>query len=191
MNRLFPWLASLGALLLITGCGDPLRPRAQVPVLTDTLVAFALTGTPMTAPSALSTPSLVLLPPRNAPGTFDVEFELVFDIDQVGQARLYPASRIGLSSRRIGFRNAEVPFEEVLEAPRGGYVRDTVWVATVGQAVIVEAEVNHCGQFSLSRFMYSKLVVDSVRADSRLIYFRAVSDPNCGFRSFVEGIPES
>ena len=191
MNRLLSLVAACGGIvLLLNGCGDPLRPRAQLPVFLDTLTAFALTGTPLTAPSALHVPTLAVLPPRNVPGSLEVEFEVAFDIDDAGRVRLIPAPRIGLSTRRIGFQDLPQSFQDVLEAPRTGYVRDTVWIATPGTVVTIEAEVSICGSFSLSPFMYNKLVVDSVRTDSRLIYFRSATDPNCGFRSFAEGIPE-
>jgi hypothetical protein len=37
--------------------------------------------------------------------------------------------------------------------------------------------------------MYAKIVVDSVKAGG-LIFGRGVINPNCGFKSFAEGIPE-
>ena len=190
MLRSLSRLTLLGGLIAAAGCGDPLRPEAQLPVITDTLTAFALTGTPLTAASALGLFSLSVVPPRSIPGSFEADFDLAFDLDEQGRVRLFPASRLGLSSRRLGFQESTVPFAELLRAPKSGYVRDTVFIARVGTPVVIEAEIIQCGGFSFSPFIYSKLIIDSVSTSRRAIFFRAVTDPNCGFRSFEEGVPE-
>jgi hypothetical protein len=41
--------------------------------------------------------------------------------------------------------------------------------------------------FSFSTILYTKFVVDSIDVARRAIYFRAVHDPNCGYRNLVAG----
>jgi hypothetical protein len=56
--------------------------------------------------------------------------------------------------------------------------------------VVFELASDAC-QYSLASQLYAKLVVDSVASTRRQIYFRAVRDPNCGFRSLQPGVPKS
>jgi hypothetical protein len=39
--------------------------------------------------------------------------------------------------------------------------------------------------------IYAKVVIDSVQLATRAIYLRQVMDPNCGYRSFLPGLPTS
>src|ERR687886_810936 len=74
----------------LSACGDPLAVKANFETVTDTLTVFALTGTPVVAPSALNTYQHRTLRPE-AGATHDV----VFDIDASGRVVLYPAQLIG------------------------------------------------------------------------------------------------
>ncbi|MGH7665588.1 MAG: hypothetical protein ACRENI_15060 [Gemmatimonadaceae bacterium] len=190
MFRVAALLSALAGAVLVAACGDPLRVNAQFPVLTDTLRVFALSGTPLTAPTALQLLTLNVTEARAVAGggQLDVLFDVAFDIDENGQVLLYPPSLVAISPRTVGFQDVDESFAELLFAPSRGYRRDSVFVAAVGETVVVEAQVSICSQFS--PVMYAKLVVDSVKADVRAIFFRAAVDPNCGFRSFAEGVPE-
>jgi hypothetical protein len=44
--------------------------------------------------------------------------------------------------------------------------------------------------FSLSPYIYSKVNIDSVNVVTRTINVSVTVDPNCGFRSFAEGVPD-
>jgi hypothetical protein len=80
-------------------------------------------------------------------------------------------------------------FEGLEEAPRDGYDTEETLTVQPGELVVVRAENAICaGQ--LRSEIFSKLVVDSVNVANRTIHFRMAVDPNCGFRSFREGIPE-
>ena len=61
----------------------------------------------------------------------------------------------------------------------------------VGQAVVVQAVTPVCTLSGSSNLIYSKFVVDSVNAATRAMYVRMVVDPNCGFMSFLPGVPGS
>jgi hypothetical protein len=59
---------------------------------------------------------------------------------------------------------------------------------------MVQAAHNSSGdlcQFALNPNIYAKIAVDSINLASRTLFLRLGLDPNCGFRSFVAGIPTS
>jgi hypothetical protein len=180
---------AVAALVVTTACGESTRIRAQSEVFSDTLLAWAINGTPPELPSALSVAEGAV---KRAEG--DLSFELAFDIDDQGRVVLIPVRLVGVPSvspGRVGFQLAAGPFEEVDRAPSAGYQHDSVFVAPIGGTVVVESESRACIGF-LSPRLYSKVVVDSIHAEPREIYFRLTSDPNCGFRSLTPGtIPEN
>ena len=182
-------LAMIASAAILTACDDPDLLRASLPTVEDVYTVFALTGTPAAYPSGINT--YVRAAVRvDGSGNFDV----AFDIDNQGRAILYPVQKIvsSLSStRRVGLRKVAGPFDSVTVAPTGTYA-DSVIVASEGDIVVVQSIRNGSGdacQFDISPYIYTKMLVDSIAADTRTIKVQAVLDPNCGFRSFESGIP--
>lgn len=182
-------LAMVASAAILTACDDPDLLRASLPTVEDVYTVFALTGTPAAYPSGINT--YVRAAVRvDGSGNFDV----AFDIDNQGRAILYPVQKIvsSLSStRRVGLRKVTGPFDSVTVAPTGTYA-DSVIVASEGDIVVVQSIRNGSGdacQFDISPYIYTKMLVDSIAADTRTIKVQAVLDPNCGFRSFESGIP--
>jgi hypothetical protein len=63
-----------------------------------------------------------------------------------------------------------------------------------GEVVVVQSAHNIAGelcQYALSPNVYAKIAVDSIDLASRTLFLRLGLDPNCGFRSFVTGLPTS
>jgi hypothetical protein len=58
--------------------------------------------------------------------------------------------------------------------------------AVKGDVIAIEAQTFTCPP-GYSPVVFGKIVIDSIVAAKRAIYFRAVSDPSCGFRSLVPG----
>jgi hypothetical protein len=168
----------------LAGCGDPVRIRAQFETVADTVTVFAVTGTPVIAPAALSTV-------RHEAVRIETtrDFDIVFDIDAAGRAVLYPVQLVGGSPGRTGILTTTESFASIEEAPRTGYERDTPTVLAVGDVVLIEAEPVFCVA-SLQPTIYSKLVVDAIDLATRSVRVHIVVDPNCGFRSLTEGLPE-
>jgi hypothetical protein len=185
--------AALGAAALVlaaTACNDPLRIEAQLEVAADTLVASALSGTGPNAASAL------LL--RREPGVAAPErvtasdFDLVVDINAAGQPVLYPATLVAqLAPRRVGIRRVDQRYDSLGRAPGGDYVTDSALTVRVGETVSVQVPAlgSEC-LYAARPYFYSKVVVDSVRLTGRLVFLRATTNPNCGFRSFAPGVPK-
>lgn len=189
-------MAATVASTLFVGCDDPFGVDATREVATDTAFVYAMTGTPPSFPSGYSVSSGFVSRIESA-----MTFDVAFDLTPTRQVRLIPArlvspARISLglasATQQVGMQVSSTPFDAITRAPSTGYKRDSVVVADPGQAVLLEVISDICQfQVTFSSVVYAKLVVDSVNTVSRQIFFRAVRDPNCGFRSFQPGIPRN
>ena len=173
----------------ISACGDPTSLKASLLNSVDTLSVFALSGTPPNYPSGVA---FLSRQPVHVDGF--AQFDVAFDINSDGNAVIYPVKMIVASgsSRPVGMQRLNQAFDAVTEAPKTGYQSDSALVATIGQTVVVQSAHNASAdlcQFALNPNIYAKISVDSVNLASRTIYFRMGLNPNCGFRSFAEGIP--
>jgi hypothetical protein len=101
-------------------------------------------------------------------------------------------SSIG-GDRPVGLRKVPGTFASIISAPTGTYQTDTAVVAGKDEVVVVENYRGGSGDvcsFSLSPYVYSKINIDSVNVQTRTVNVSVVMDPNCGFRSFAEGLPD-
>jgi len=187
-------LASVAALGL-SACNDPNSTDTIIPVIADTLVAFALTGTPPSFPSAFLASSGAV---TRADGSFN--FDIAFDLDASNKVIVYPQKLVGvpcvvgalncggtLGAKPVGLQRITVAFDSLLRAPGAGYQFDSTFVLTPGEGLVMQVQSAAECQLFISTVMYSKIVVDSVNPARRAIYFRSVNDPNCGFRNLVPG----
>jgi hypothetical protein len=181
--------------IALTACGDNGALRASLFVSPDTLVAYALTGTSANYPSGLLT---VVVPfghgtvvRLDGSGNFDV----AFDIDANNNITVYPARVIvnpvaGVPT--VGLQTPGGTFDNITEAPSGYYRPDTAITVTPGEPFIILANRNGgttvCYALATPR-VYAKVVVDSINLTNRSIHFRQVVNPNCGYRSFLTGLP--
>jgi hypothetical protein len=185
-------LAAISAVAGLNACGDPTNLQASLPTSVDTLSVFALSGTPAAYPSGLA---ILQGQPVRVDGF--ASFDVAFDIAPSGDAIVYPVKLIVAApgtSRPVGLQKVSGLFDAITQAPNSGYELDSALVMPPGQVVIVQSAHNASGdlcQFALNPNIFAKIVVDSVNTASRLIYFKLGVDPNCGFRSFVTGIPTS
>jgi hypothetical protein len=187
-------LASVAALGL-SACNDPNSTDTIIPVLADTLVAFALTGTPPSFPSAFLASSGAV---TRADGSFN--FDIAFDLDASNKVIVYPQKLVGvpcvvgalncggtLGAKPVGLQRITVAFDSLLRAPSSGYQFDSTFVLAPSEGLVMQVQSASACQLYISTVMYSKIVVDSVNPTRRAIYFRSVNDPNCGFRNLVPG----
>lgn len=188
-------LALLATIIVAVGlnaCGNPTSIQASFPTTVDSLSLFALSGTPPTYPSALAVLSRQIV---RVDGF--AAFDVAFDINAAGNAVISPVKLVVVSpggSRPVGLLRVPGTFETALEAPKTGYEADSSLVLAAGEVVIVQSAHNTAGdlcQFAINPNIYAKIAVDSVSLASRTIFLRMGLDPNCGFRSFVAGIPTS
>lgn len=183
-------LLVLPGCMLFAACGEPLRIQATENVISTNFELHAFSLAPPTYNSAILTP-FAEPRPVTAAGSFDV----ALDLDSEGRILVMPVSTVVtplLGATRVGLRHAGGSYDAVLSAPTGEYVRDSVFTIVPGEVVVIEADrsADLCG-FAISPFIYSKLSVLSVNEATGAIAVRFTVNPNCGFRSFEEGIPQN
>jgi hypothetical protein len=183
--------AAVAAVLVATlglGCGpDPFAVRADSPVRLTIFTVWAISGSPTPYPTAFSVQSnaTVRLEPS---GTFD----LAFDITPEGKLRVLPVSKVVnpiSGARSIGVQVPGVPYAAITSAPRSGYAVDSIIELEVGGAFVVQVPSQLCG-FSQQPILYAKFNVDTIVPADRRAFLSGRINPNCGFRSFADGIPE-
>ena len=192
MKARIAFLATLLAVAVLSACGNPTNLKATNFNSTDTLSVFALSGTPPAYPSGISIVARQAVLVNGFAG-----FDVAFDINSSGNAVVYPVKLVVTSlsgARPVGLQKVSGTFETVTAAPKTGYAQDAAVVLAKGEVVAVEAAHNGAGDicsFALSPNLYAKIALDSVNLASRTLYLKMGLDPNCGFRSFAEGIPTS
>jgi hypothetical protein len=184
-------LAALAAALGIgslSACGpDPFAVEANTPVRLTTFTVWAITGSPAPFPTAFSVQNNVTL--RLEPsGSFDIAFDITPD----GKLQVLPISAVVSpvgGSRVIGVQVATVPYQQVTEAPRSGWNADSTIEVVVGQTFLVQVASELCA-LSGRPTIYAKFVAESILVVDRRAFLSGRINPNCGFRSFADGIPE-
>lgn len=174
------------AVFAVAACSDPFAVKAQYANVPFTYSLYAISGTTLVnAPSALdlSTTSAV-----RVDGT--LAFDIAFDFDGTGKIRIIPQKLVGASTagaRTVGLQRLSGVYESVILAPARGWVFDSVLTVLPGEVFGVRLTTGACA-YQLSPETYAKLVIDSVKAGGLLVG-RGVMNPNCGFKSFEDGLP--
>ncbi|HUF66219.1 MAG TPA: hypothetical protein VMM17_09595 [Gemmatimonadaceae bacterium] len=183
-------LLLLAVCALLAACGEPLRIQATDAVINRNFELHAFSMAPPSYNSAILTPFAEPVP-VTAAGAFDV----ALDLDSDGRIRVMPVRTVVtplLGVNRVGLMHAGGSFDGILSAPVGEYIRDSVLTVIPGEVVVIEADrSNDLCAFSISPIIYSKLAVLSVNEATGSMAVRFTVDPNCGFRSFEEGIPQN
>lgn len=181
---------ALGTSLVIAiACSDPLAAKATLAVQTDTLVAFAMSGTPPDFPAALNTVFRTVVRIDS-----DHNYDIAFDLDANGNVRLIPVVLMGgatTATRRVGVQKSVQPYAALTKAPNSGYKYDSVVVVAPGETAAIELTSSQQCVFTFSPLLYTKILIDSVNTTTREIFFQSTHDPNCGFRSFLPGVPKN
>lgn len=179
-------LALFVGLALAAGCDDPFKVKAQFENLSQPFTVHALSGSPLAFATALN---LTVKSVTRVDGAF--AFDVAFDLNAQGDIVLLPVNVVGQSpagSRRVGIARTGLAYESVTEAPRTGYVVDSVTVVRKGEAAVVQAQESACA-LSLAPYLHAKIVIDSIEMGTRTMYGRALINQNCGFRSLAPGLP--
>lgn len=178
--------------LALAACGDPTEIRPQFETIETTITVFALSGTPAWAPAGITIgdfPAAVRIGPEYA-------FDLALDFEG-GVPTLYPVQLIASevvigSQRRVGVQKVTgTTYDDLLRAPTNGYTFDEPITLAVGDVGVIEAQ-NHlvCTQsFTFPRTIYAKFLVEAVDPATRSVRLKVLTDPNCGFRGFEDGLP--
>ncbi|HEY7393620.1 MAG TPA: hypothetical protein VH559_02185 [Gemmatimonadaceae bacterium] len=170
-------------------CSEFTGVPASLPTLTDSGTVFALNGAPANAPTALHLYTGTRLA-ADASFTFDI----AFDIDADGNPVILPLRTVasGLAgAHTVSLQNINQDFSTLEQAPKSGYRADTALVTRVGQTIAIQSlDGNICGISVTGTSIYAKLVVLSLNPNLRTMSIQYTVDPNCGFVSFLPGIPK-
>ena len=181
-------LALAIALLAVVACEDVTQSiDPTIDVAEDTLTVFALRGSPMSAPTALDLFTLNTLRVGDANALYDLAVDTA-----AGAAVVYPSQLIDNDAPDTGILETSVPFDSILAAPIIGY-QDTAAVSlSIGETIVVQARNLCAGGFPGRDFFHAKVQLLELGFSSGFATarFRIRSNPNCGFRSFADGLPE-
>ena len=201
------WYPLVVAALLagtVAACDDPFEIRASLDVVEDTLVLNSIgdPAVPATAPVVLDVASQsnvfrvdTRFPAARRLGADFYSNGAGFDvaIDVQGDSVLFlPPRRVATSLavvRRVGLRRDTIDFDAARFAPSSGYVFDSVTVsAREGETVFIVSQHPVCAQ-EYQQEIYAKVGIMDVDPAARTATLRVRLDPNCGFRSFLPGVP--
>jgi len=184
-------LLFFGVGVAAVACADPFKTKATLATIDDTAAVFALTGAPESAPTAIN-----ITFPRAVIATPTEHYDVVFDIRH-DSAFAFPPHAVG-ATLTAGLQLANQPYGAIAEAPTTGY-NDTLPVfIKAGDVLLVQSSSAQCATQGVQArtFLYAKVVIDSIFYDEaapphtpRTLWYRMRNDPNCGFISFLDGIP--
>jgi hypothetical protein len=179
-------VALFGVTLLASACGDLNVQKAQYQNNNLAFTVHALSGSPLNYSSGLSFTSHAV---TRVDGGF--AFDVAFDISSTGKAIFYPVRLVGSNPAgdvAVGLLPVTGAFENILEAPKTGYNKDSVTVVSVGQTVLSQTSATFCAG-TFTPYSYAKTIIDSIRPSTRELFGRTTINQNCGFRSLVIGYP--
>jgi len=183
-RRLLPLLALW---LVASGCDDPFQLTARQVNQDKLFEVWAISGSSPTLPSSIVVPTGTATR-LDASGSFDV----AFDLDSAGRVVVLPVSRVVqplVGTRVVALQRASGVYNTILEAPKDGWVDDSALVVSPGATFFAKVTTLYC-QYELRQQVYAKFFVESADPVSRKITLLARINPNCGFRSLADGLPE-
>jgi hypothetical protein len=182
-------LAALAvAVIGAAACDDPFAPQATTTVRTDSFIVYSVSQTAVNVPAAFN---IVFFTPLRLEPTYG--FDVVFDIDETGKVVLIPVTLVGgavTADRRVGLQKITGDYAALTSAPNSGYTYDSTVTLAVDEAAVIELATDAC-QNQTSQLVYAKMQIKAIDPVLRTIVFRITYDPNCGFRSFLPGLPTS
>lgn len=181
-------LAAAALVVLAIGCKDATGIKAQLNNIETKPTVYPMNSAAVTLPSALQ---VRLTNAVRIDASF--LFDIAFDLDSLGVVQVYPLSRVAselVGTHRVGMQISGVNFASTLRAPATGYVYDSVFSLPIGKTVLIDVFEQDCGNSFLGVNIRAKMSVDSINTTTKAIYLHILSDPNCGFRSLVQGEPK-
>jgi hypothetical protein len=161
----------------------PLPPALFTNVI-DSVTLYALDGTPVTSPSGFIVEQRAMVRVDRA-STLD----FAVNIDQNGQALLYPSGALGFNSLS-GIKAVSQSFDSLRVAPGDPYERFEAVPVNVGSVLVIQTAPVVCA-FSAFLPLYAKVEVTAIDVAQRTFTLRVLANVNCGYRSLETGIPES
>jgi hypothetical protein len=177
-------LLALLAAAVACGADSQLAPP-QFDNVVDTVVLYALTGTPIATPSAFD----------GVRGTAvrtdqSLAFDFAVDLDASEVLELKPAGTLGYFPE-AGLLITTETFDGLTSAPLEGYVGDTVRTAEAGTVFVLRSRASsELCPLAGSLPRYSKFRVLGVDPVERSVSLEFLVNRNCGYRGLEPGLPE-
>jgi hypothetical protein len=198
VGRLAVPLILLASTLAACGGADPFAPKASLETTLDTLLVYPISTAATNLPAGVNLYGSQAVRPL-VRTNLTLNFDFAVDLDATGRVRLLPPKLLVPSQSTSLAAGMQVvkntTFDALGLAPKDGYNADSATVITPGQVVAIQSQgagpvSNIC---AITAPLYAKLVVDSIRPvnGTQGIFLRMKVDPNCGFRSFADGLPSS
>jgi hypothetical protein len=186
-------LAVLALVAGATACEDPFEITAQYPNVDQTFELWAISGSPAAYPSGL----LVVAPglPQATAVRLDASgnFDIAVDIDALGRLTRPAGRQRRLADRRLACDPVPAADGVVQRHSRRASRRMVAGLRAApsarGQAFLLRISTLYC-QFDIRQDIYAKFYVDSIIPADRRVKLRSRINPNCGFRSLLNGVPE-
>lgn len=171
---------------ILASCGNPFGlPAAFLTNSVDTVTLFALSGTPVSEPSAY-----LIYGGTRIRTDLSTQLDFAFDMDAAGQAVFLPtaALKLGVGS---GFQISPLDFDSVKIAPLANYNDSTAFVVAENSVAIVHSSRTNALSctFNVSYPLYAKLHVIDIDTLARSVEFEILQDSNCGYRGLEPGLP--
>lgn len=179
--------AALAMSVGLVSCSDPLAVTYNFPNADQPFRVFALSGTPVSDPTGMYFAGRTIV---RIDGDFT--FDLAFDIDALGRPVILPVGLVGTpigGAAVTGLQRVEGSYGSVTEAPRDGYVFDSVMVVQANKPIVIQSQQGQCAS-SFTPYIFVKIVFDSVNAVDRTLFGRTLINLNCGSRQLTPGVPK-
>ena len=183
--RIFALATALCAVVACQDVTQSIDPTSDV--AEDTLTVFPLRGSPNAAPTAFDLLLIQTLRVGEGGGFYDLAVDTASDA-----AVVYPSQLIDNEAPDTGILETPLAFDAITAAPIEGYQDSLAVTMTVGETIVVRARNRCANGFPGRDIFYSKLQLLEFGASDgfRTARFRIRTNPNCGFRSFADGLPE-
>jgi hypothetical protein len=183
-------IALATVLFAVVACRDVTQSiDPTTDVTEDTVTVFPLRGSPLAAPSALD-----LFTPRTlrvGEVSWTVApYDVVVDTAS-GAAVVHPSQFITTEAPNTGMLEVTTPFDSIPEAPTAGYQDSAAVSLTPGETIIVRGRNVCANGFPGRDVFYAKVQFLELASSGGFsaARFRIRTNPNCGFRSFADGLP--
>ena len=191
LKRLLFAVLTGSSVVVASSCNDPFQLQpAAIPNFVDTVTVYALQGTEISLPSGYDVAGMTLA--RTDRGD---PFDITFDIDDAGLARIFPQGALGLDPQS-GVIRADRPFDDIQEAPTEGYSLDSSLVVDLDSTFVVRSRGfsgsgafngDDCPFFIGALPRYGKFRVIVLDRTARFITMESLVNVNCGYRGLQPG----
>lgn len=180
--------------LAAAGCNTDLTlPPASVPIASQTITLYALTGTPVNTNSAydvLQFAEVRLDQTNNFDFAFDMRFDSAWGIGKPGDTTvvLIPRGAMGFIADPGLQVVPTFNFDSLHFAPTVGYTKTAAVAIHEDDVLFLASRIQTCN-FGFTLPHYAKMQITKIDLNNRFVTIKLTIDPNCGYTDVSTGIP--